>query len=155
MKTKASAKAFAKEVRESHGWPEASISDEQCCECARSDWLAWDRAWTAAITCKEAEPVALLQAGQEPVAIVDHGTLRWHIPTPTYSVPVHLLQGKHWLYTEPPAKPVPQPLSEKLIDGARDAPDCPAGVLVLSVDDVVWLARAVEAGHGISQAAVN
>lgn len=48
------------------------------------------------------------QAGQEAVALVDNGTLLWNIPTPTYSVPLHLLKGQHWLYTAPLAAPVPE-----------------------------------------------
>lgn len=54
-----SAEAFAKTARESHGWPEASISTADCCEVERSAWLAWDRAWAAATQPKDAEIAAL------------------------------------------------------------------------------------------------
>jgi hypothetical protein len=60
MKTKLkSAEAFAKTVRESHGWPEASISANDCCKYERSAWLDWDRAWTAAQKDQAAEIAAL------------------------------------------------------------------------------------------------
>ena len=60
MKTKLkSAEAFAKTVRESHDWPEASISANDCCKYERSAWLDWDRAWTVAQKDQAAEITAL------------------------------------------------------------------------------------------------
>lgn len=47
-------------------------------------------------TKPEAAPVQL----PEPVAKVESGSLKWHIPSAGYSLPVRYLQGNHMLYTE-------------------------------------------------------
>lgn len=40
----------------------------------------------------------------EPVAEIENGSLRWHIPGPNRSVDLRNLKGKHFLYTAPPKR---------------------------------------------------
>ncbi len=40
----------------------------------------------------------------EPVAEIENGSLRWHIPGPNRSVDLRNLKGKHFLYTAPPQR---------------------------------------------------
>jgi hypothetical protein len=49
-----------------------------------------------AVDSKEAAPVQL----PEPVAKIEGGSLKWHIPDAGYSLPVRYLQGTQMLYTE-------------------------------------------------------
>ena len=49
-----------------------------------------------AVDSKEAAPVQL----PEPVAKIEGGSLKWHIPDTGYSLPVRYLQGTENLYTE-------------------------------------------------------
>ena len=66
----------------------------------------------------DASQEAQRQAGQEPIALIDNGTFRWHIPTPTYSVPLNLLRGQHWVYAapQPAAQPAVKPLTPEQIE---------------------------------------
>lgn len=44
------------------------------------------------------------QGKQNPVAEIRDGTLHWHIPNPSQSLPLELLRGTHPLYTSPQPK---------------------------------------------------
>lgn len=61
----------------------------------------------AALQPPEANPVELHQIKTaapvqmpEPLARIEGGSLKWHIPDSRYSLPVRYLQGTHNLYTE-------------------------------------------------------
>ncbi len=48
--------------------------------------------------------IAQQEEKPEPVAEIENGSLRWHIPGPNRSVDLRNLKGKHFLYTAPPKR---------------------------------------------------
>lgn len=87
-----------------------------------------------------------LPAGMAPVAEIENGSLRWHIPAADYSVDVKRLTGLHQLFTAAQVQAMGRvPLTDEQIRewwaSENGLEDCDMGKLV----DFTAVVRAVEA----------